>query len=59
MAVCKWCGKVRLLMEEPTGQITGRLCPRCRKRCDAGGKPPKYDAMSRRLPGSYESGKRR
>ena len=45
MKACKWCGKGH--------EMPGRLCPGCRVKADNGGKPPKRDAMNRRLPGHY------
>jgi len=48
---CKWCGKK--YGDTLLGKPKGKLCPRCRAKADAGGKPPKRDAMSRRLPGHY------
>jgi hypothetical protein len=34
MALCRWCRKERDLP-------TGKLCSKCRAKCDAGAKPPR------------------
>ena len=50
---CKWCARGIVRDWKP---YQPRLCERCKKR----GKPPKYqDALDHRVPGSFETGKRR
>ena len=50
---CRWCGKKKDPM------VRGALCERCRAKADKGEKPAKADAMDRRAPGSFGTGKRR
>ena len=50
--ICRWCGKKK----DPL--VSGALCEGCRARADKGLKPPKADAMYRRVPGSLGTGKR-
>ena len=43
MKRCRWCNREH----DTKGD---RLCPRCRERCNKGGKKPSTDAMDRRYP---------
>jgi hypothetical protein len=52
---CRWCGRLLVGKEQHS---TG-YCERCLKRTRRGAKKPGGgDAMDKRLPGSFESGKR-
>jgi len=56
---CKWCGRQKRKFDE-SKKSTGPLCTRCRNREEKKlGPPKKIDALEKRLPGSFESGKRR